>query len=63
MRPRAVEKKFPAIKQSDFMDVSDYLKTSCDHYPNRHKALSVYCLPATCLDCEYSSLISLALRG
>ena len=51
MRPRAVEKKFPAIKQSDCKDISDYLKTSFDHYPNRHKA-SIYCLPATCLDCE-----------
>ena len=43
MRPRAVEKKFPAIKQSDCKDVSDYPKTSCDYYPNRHKA-SIYCL-------------------
>ena len=62
MRPRAVEKKFPAIKQSDCKDVSDYPKTSCDYYPNRHKA-SIYCLPATCLDSEYSSLIFLALCG
>ena len=42
MRPRAVEKKFPVIKQSDCKDISNYqnkyLKTSCDHYPNRHKA-------------------------
>ena len=62
MRPRAVEKKFPAIKQSDCKDVSDYPKTSCDYYPNRHKA-SIHCLPATSLDSEYSSLIFLALCG
>ena len=49
MRPRAVEKKFPVIKESDCKDISGYLKTSCDHYPNRHKA-SIYCLPATGLD-------------
>ena len=51
MRPGTVEKKFPAIKESDCKDISDYLKTSFDHYPNRHKA-SIYCLPDSCLDCE-----------
>ena len=62
MRPHAVEKKFPVIKQSDCKDISGYLKTSCDHYPNRHKT-SIYCLPATFLACEWCSLIFLALCG